>query len=340
LCSSSLLVHSPSRLGTRLGPRLATCTTRQCICAPPAPPSALAHGPEPRRRVLISEPRRPTSLDTDGASRTGARLSSRSKKVQDALGAGRECSTAAGQQVRPRPPHLLPLATSPSSPRTGQRLETPLLRDDELTRAPRVQIDLAERADGRVGRCTSWRSTSSGSSRSLCVPPALSTCAIGSSMHCCAYGNCALTSFTVCAGQSSPRWHPLPFSSRKLGLSLAGRLSPAPFDAHRVSRESCWAQAAERCPSRRPYSSRRLREPSRRGRVSTRLRPPSRAPEGSGCTLVCRSHGHLLITGGDCAPSLNCYLLIQRGYGLLRARDRTRTSLRCNRALLLTLLVL
>ena len=99
-------------------------------------------------------------------------------------------------------------------------------------------------------------------------------------------------SCTVRAGQSRPRWHPLPFSSRKLALSLAGRLSTAPVGAHRVSRESCRAQAAERCPSRRPYSSRRLREPSRRGRVPPRLHPPSRAPEGSGCTLVSRSHGH------------------------------------------------
>ena len=114
----------------------------------------------------------------------------------------------------------------------------------------------------------------------------------GSSMHSCAPVRRALTSFIVRAGQSRPRWHPLPFSSRKLALSLAGRLSTAPVGAHRVSRESCRAQAAERCPSRRPYSSRRLRESSRRGRVPTRPYPPSRAPEGSGCTLVSRSHGH------------------------------------------------
>ena len=46
------------------------------------------------------------------------------------------------------------------------------------------------------------------------------------------------------------------------------------------------------CPSRCLHSSRRPSTSSRRGRVSTRPRPPSRAPEGSGCTLVSRSHGH------------------------------------------------
>jgi len=114
----------------------------------------------------------------------------------------------------------------------------------------------------------------------------------GSRMHSCASMSSALTPFTVCAGQSSPRWHPLPFAPRKLALSLADRLSTAPVDAHCVSLEGDRAQAAERCPSRRPYSSRRLREPSRRGWVLTRPHPPSRAPEGRGCTLVCRSHGH------------------------------------------------
>ena len=189
-------------------------------------------------------------------------------------------------------PASSPSLPSPPSPRARQLAEWLRRRDDELTRAPRAQDGPAQRVERRVERCRSWGSTSSGSSRPLYVPFALSARATSSSMPSCAPVSRALTSFTVCAGQSSPRWHPLPFASRKLALTLAGRLSTAPVDAHRVSRESCRAQAAGRCPSRRLYSSRRLREPSRRGRVPSRLHPPSRAPEGSGCTLVCRSHGH------------------------------------------------
>jgi len=194
--------------------------------------------------------------------------------------------------VRPRPPRSSSWPPSSALPRTLQLLETLRRRDDELTRAPRAQGGHAGRVDGPVERRRWWRSTSSGSSRSLYVPIALSGHATGSSEHSCASVSCVLTSFALRAGQSRPRWHPLPFAPRKLALSLAGRLSTAPVDAHRVSRESCRAQAAERCPSRRPYSSRRLREPSRRGRVLPRPHPPSRAPEGRGCTLVCRSHGH------------------------------------------------
>ena len=145
---------------------------------------------------------------------------------------------------------VLPASSSwpPSSalPRTHQLLETLWGRDDELNRAPRAQNGPAGRADGRVERCRIWRSTSSGSSRSLYVPIALSGHATGSSEHSCASVSCALTSFALRAGQSSPRWHPLPFSSRKLVSSLAGRLPTALVDAHRVSSESSRTQAVQK----------------------------------------------------------------------------------------------
>ena len=114
-------------------------------------------------------------------------------------------------------------ASSPWPPASAfsrplQLLGLPRGRDNELTRALRTQGSPAQRVEGRVERCRSWRSTSSGSSRSLYVPPAYSSRATGSSEHSCASVSCALTSFTLRAGQSSPRWHPPPFASRKLAL--------------------------------------------------------------------------------------------------------------------------
>ena len=208
--------------------------------------------------------------------------------MQHTLGVLRVGPTAVGEQVRPPPPRAptLALLSVPLSPYPAP--ESLCRRDYELTRAPCAQSGHAERVDGRVGRCRSWRATSSASSRSLSVSPALSTRATGSSMRPRAHMNRALTSFSLRAGQSSPRWHPLPFSSRKLVSSLAGHLTTAPLDAHRVSLERNRAQAAERCPSRCSHSSRRPSEPSRRGRVLTRPHPPSRATEGRGCTLVSR----------------------------------------------------
>ena len=139
----------------------------------------------------------------------------------------------------------------PSSPfsRPLQVLETPWRRDNELTRPSRRCNGFAGGIGERLVRCRSWRTTSSGSCRSLYVPLARSTRATGSSMGSCTSVGRALTSLTVRAGQSRPRWHPLLFSSRKLALSLAGRLSTALVDAHRVSRESSRTQAVQKGPS-------------------------------------------------------------------------------------------
>jgi len=154
------------------------------------------------------------------------------------------------QQRESRCVLVLPAPSSPppssALPRTLQLLKTLRRRDDELTRAPRAQGGHAGRMDGPVERRRWWRSTSSGSSRSLCVPPAHSSRATGSSEHSCASVSCALTVFALRAGQSSPRWHPLPFSSRKLVSPLAGRLPTAPVDSHRVSSESSRTQAVQK----------------------------------------------------------------------------------------------
>ena len=108
----------------------------------------------------------------------------------------------------------------------------------------------------------------------------------GSSMHSCASGSCVLTSFTLRAGQSSPRWHPLPFSSRKLVSSLAGRLPTAPVDAHRVSSESSRTQAVQEArlvvPTRPGgRAPRAVRDGSYRGR--TRPHVPLRAAGALWC---------------------------------------------------------
>ena len=193
---------------------------------------------------------------------------------------------------------------SSSSPRPhlGAPLCVPLAHASSSSRCVDATMSLLEPLARRTIVQNGWTGKSSGAGaggrpRALHLGPCTSRLLSlphtpGSSMRSCTPVSRALTSFSLRAGQSGPRWHPLPFAPRKLALSLAGRLSTAPVDAHRVSRESCRAQAAERCPFRRPHSSRRLRKPSRRGRVSTRPHPPSRAPEGRGCTLVCRSHGH------------------------------------------------
>ena len=105
-------------------------------------------------------------------------------------------------------------------------------------------------------------------------------------MHSCAPVSRALTSFTVRAGQSSPRWHPLPFASRKLVSSLAGRLPTAPVDAHRVSLESVRAQAAKDARLDVPTrpggrASRAVADGSLRGR--TRPHVPLRAAGALWC---------------------------------------------------------
>jgi len=101
-------------------------------------------------------------------------------------------------------------------------------------------------------------------------------------MHSGASVSCALTSSIVRAGQSRPRWHPLPFASRELALalSLAGRFTAALVDAHRVSLERIQAQAAKdarlvvpTCPGGR--ASRPVADGSYRGR--TRPHVPLRA---------------------------------------------------------------
>ena len=98
-------------------------------------------------------------------------------------------------------PASSPWPPSSALPRALQLLETLRGRDNELTCAPRAQNGHAQGVDGRVERCRTWRSTSSGSSRSLYVWPALSARATSSSsMDLCTSTSCALTSFTVCAG--------------------------------------------------------------------------------------------------------------------------------------------
>jgi len=71
-------------------------------------------------------------------------------------------------------PASSPSLPSPPSPRARQLAEWLRRRDDELTRAPRAQDGPAQRVERRVERCRSWGSTSSGSSRPLYVPLALS----------------------------------------------------------------------------------------------------------------------------------------------------------------------
>ena len=67
-------------------------------------------------------------------------------------------------------------------------------------------------------------------------------------------------------------------SSRKLVSSLAGRLATAPLDAHRVSLERIWAQAAKDARSRRPYSSRRPSEAEPTGTGPTEAAPALSCP--------------------------------------------------------------
>jgi len=117
--------------------------------------------------------------------------------------------------VLPASSPSLPSAPSPRARQIAERLRR---RDDELTRAPRAQGSHAGRVDGPVERRRCWRLTSSGSSRSLYVPLALSGHATGSSEHSCASVSCALTSSIVRAGQSRPRWHPLLFLVSKARL--------------------------------------------------------------------------------------------------------------------------
>jgi len=217
-------------------------------------------------------------------------------------------------------PTSFPWPPSLAFSRPRQLLETLRGRDDELTRAPRAQGGHARRVDGPDERRWCWRSTSSGSSRSLYVPPAHSSRATGSSMHSCTSVSRALTSFTVCAGQSSPRWHPLPFASRKLVSSLAGRLPTAPVDAHDVSSESSRTQAVQKArlvvPTRPGgRAPRAVRDGSYRGR--TRPHVPLRAAGALWCVArtdtapVARPCARPpLKNRGGCAPSLNCYLLI------------------------------
>lgn len=140
--------------------------------------------------------------------------------------------------------------------------------------------------DGPVERRRCWRSTSSGSSRSLYVPLALSGHATGSSEHSCASVSCTLTSFALRAGQSSPRWHSLPFSSRKLVSSLAGRLPTAPVDARRASSGSSRTQAVQKARLGVPTrpggrAPRAVRDGSYRGR--TRPHVPLRAAGALWC---------------------------------------------------------
>jgi len=188
--------------------------------------------------------------------------------------------------VRPRPPRSSSWPPSSALPRRLQLLETLRGRDGELTRVPRAQNGPADWVNGRVERRRCWRSTSSGSSRSLYVPLALSGHATGSSEHYCASVSCTLTSFAVRAGQSSPRWHPLPFSSRKLVSSLVGRIPTAPVDAHRVSSESSRTQAVQKArlvvpPRPGGRAPRAVRDGSYRGR--TRPHVPLRAAGALWC---------------------------------------------------------
>jgi len=210
--------------------------------------------PRPRRRTTSARPHQRTS-STD-LSRYRWRLVDRwTPFVEDQEGSRRArgragglcCSGRAGASSSSPPP---PLGTLPwpslARASSSERFEDATM---SLLEPPRAQNGHAHRVDGRVERCRSRRSTSSGSSRSLYVPLARSIRVKSSSMGSCTPVSRALTSLTVRAGQSRPRWHPLLFSSRKLALSLAGRLSTALVDAHRVYRESSRTQAVQKGPS-------------------------------------------------------------------------------------------
>ena len=128
-----------------------------------------------------------------------SRLVATTRRLVDAPRRGsRRCKARweqAGRAVRERDSRcvlVLPASScwppSPPSPRSRQLFVTPLRRDGELTWTPRAQNGPAAGADGRLGRCRSWRSTSSGSSRPLYVPLALSARATSSIVHSCACG--------------------------------------------------------------------------------------------------------------------------------------------------------
>ena len=165
----------------------------------------VATRPRPRPRATSTRPHQRTSstrpLSTPAAARglvDAFRRGSRKCKAR------MEHGERALQRWDSRCVLVLP-ASSPWPPssalsRALQLLATLRGRDDELTWTPRAQNGPAERADGRVRPSRTWRSTSSGSCRSLCVPPAHSTRATGSSMHSCTSVSCALTSFIVRAG--------------------------------------------------------------------------------------------------------------------------------------------
>ena len=160
--------------------------------APSTPPSTCVSAV---RRPAFAPP----AVDQRAASTDLSRLAATTRRLVDAPRRGsRRCKARweqAGRAVRERDSRcvlVLPASSCwpPSSafPRPRRLLETPLRRDDELTRAPRAQGGPAERVDGRLGRCRSWRSTSSGSSRPLYVPLALSARATSSIVHSCACG--------------------------------------------------------------------------------------------------------------------------------------------------------
>jgi len=106
------------------------------------------------------------------------------------------CSGRAGASSSSPPPPLgLPPRPSLARASSSRRFE-----DATMSLLPRAQNGPADWVNGRVERCASWRSTSSGSPRSLCVSPALSTRAISSSMCTCAPVSRALTCFSLRAG--------------------------------------------------------------------------------------------------------------------------------------------
>ena len=154
--------------GSRPAP-LASISVHRLRHQPPSPPAQNHLGAS--SSVLLVD--RPLSTPTatrrlaDALRRGPRRYKTRSKQGRWAL-LQRESRCVLFLPAPPLgPPRRPSLARSSSSTLRG--------RDDELTRAPRAQGGHARRVDGRVERCRSWRSTSSGSSRSLYVSPALST---------------------------------------------------------------------------------------------------------------------------------------------------------------------
>jgi len=185
--------------------RPAYAPPRSSSTRPPDWALDLGHGSRPAPLASISvhrlrhQPPSPTAQSDLGASSSASLVDrplstpTATRRLADAFRRGpRRYKTRSKQggrallQRESRCVLVLP-ASSPWPPSSAfsrplQLLGLPRGRDNELTRAPRTQGSPAQRVEGRVERCRSWRSTSSGSSRSLYVSPALSARATSSGM--------------------------------------------------------------------------------------------------------------------------------------------------------------